>query len=497
MNTDNTFEGEIIVASRIVDYLSSGIYKSPAACLKELINNAFDADATEVNLFIKPDADRIIVDDNGIGMDRADFEKHFKKISESYKREESSISNLGRPKIGKIGIGFIAANEICNVMEIISTKKGSDELLEVSINFDIMRQDPAKRKREDTALAKGDYNGKVSRISVEKHFTQVLLKGVRGHARNILAGAGSTSFSAGSISMYGLSADSIFRLLTSGKVKTWSKLDAYSKNMLEIALNVPVKYYNNWLPKELKGTITQIESEVSELGFSLYIDGSEMKKPIILQPEGKSIIEPFEYSGKNVAAKGYFYAQNKAIQPQELQGVLLRIRNAAVGEYDPTFFGFSPSTGPLFQKWISGEIYADDRLEDAMNIDRRTLRIAHPAYVELQSALHDFIASFIKRIRHEIYGEGSQARKQDKADKIKAKIIKIANQEIKHVAPDASSEIVEVWSDTGDNEKLQRKILKKYSVDELYQIVIDVAEEILDEKQLELFIMKLTERIIK
>lgn len=132
-----------------------------------------------------------------------------------------------------------------------------------------------------------------------------------------------------------------------------------------------------------------------------------------------------------------------------------------------------------------------------MNIDRRTLRIAHPAYVELQSALHDFIASFIKRIRHEIYGEGSQARKQDKADKIKAKIIKIANQEIKHVAPDASSEIVEVWSDTGDNEKLQRKILKKYSVDELYQIVIDVAEEILDEKQLELFIMKLTERIIK
>lgn len=93
--------------------------------------------------------------------------------------------------------------------------------------------------------------------------------------------------------------------------------------------------------------------------------------------------------------------------------------------------------------------------------------------------------------------KAARQENSDKADKIKAKIIKIANQEIKHVAPDASSEIVEVWSDTGDNEKLQRKILKKYSVDELYQIVIDVAEEILDEKQLELFIMKLTERIIK
>ena len=55
------FKGEIKVASRIVDHLSSGIYKSPAACLKELINNAYDADALNVHVSVKPDADRIIV----------------------------------------------------------------------------------------------------------------------------------------------------------------------------------------------------------------------------------------------------------------------------------------------------------------------------------------------------------------------------------------------------------------------------------------------------
>ena len=52
MPENNNFEGEIVVASRIVDYLSSGLYHSPAACLKELINNSFDADATEVNIFV-------------------------------------------------------------------------------------------------------------------------------------------------------------------------------------------------------------------------------------------------------------------------------------------------------------------------------------------------------------------------------------------------------------------------------------------------------------
>jgi hypothetical protein len=53
-------------------------------------------------------------------------------ISESHKRDDADVTMLGRPKIGKIGIGFIAANEICDVMEIISTKAGSTELLEAT-----------------------------------------------------------------------------------------------------------------------------------------------------------------------------------------------------------------------------------------------------------------------------------------------------------------------------------------------------------------------------
>jgi len=94
------------------------------------------------------------------------------------------------------------------------------------------------------------------------------------------------------------------------------------------------------------------------------------------------------------------------IRPQELQGLLIRIRNAAVGDYDKSFFGFSPSIGRLFQSWISSEIMADDRLEDAMNIDRRTLRDAHPAYVELQKAIHNHLEKFIKEVRDKIYGGG-------------------------------------------------------------------------------------------
>ena len=77
MADEDKFQGEIVVASRIVDYLSSGLYESPAACLKELINNSFDADAKRVNVFVKPDADRIIIEDDGFGLNKDEFEKTF------------------------------------------------------------------------------------------------------------------------------------------------------------------------------------------------------------------------------------------------------------------------------------------------------------------------------------------------------------------------------------------------------------------------------------
>jgi HSP90 family molecular chaperone len=133
-SNDASFSGEIKVAARIIDHISSGLYESPAACLKELINNSYDADAKKVDVFVKPDANQILIADDGIGLNKDEFQRHFDRISESHKRETSDVTKYGRLKIGKIGIGFIAANEICDVMEIESTKQGSDELLKVTIN---------------------------------------------------------------------------------------------------------------------------------------------------------------------------------------------------------------------------------------------------------------------------------------------------------------------------------------------------------------------------
>ena len=132
--------------------------------MKELVNNAYDADASIVSLYVKPDANRIIIEDNGTGISKIEFVNHFERISESHKRDTGDSTLSGRPKVGKIGIGFIAANEICDKMEIFSTKKGSVELLHVIIDFAEMRKPIEDRRTSTNEYVKADYEGEILEV---------------------------------------------------------------------------------------------------------------------------------------------------------------------------------------------------------------------------------------------------------------------------------------------------------------------------------------------
>ena len=104
--------GNIKVHTQIINDLSSGIYSSPASCIKELINNSYDADSREVVIRVKPIEDSITIIDDGNGMNALDFDNNFAWISKSSKRNDGQLSErLKRPLVGKIGIGFIAVND--------------------------------------------------------------------------------------------------------------------------------------------------------------------------------------------------------------------------------------------------------------------------------------------------------------------------------------------------------------------------------------------------
>ena len=265
-------------------------------------------------------------------MNKAEFQRHFDRISYSHKRESSDETELGRPKIGKIGIGFIAANEICDVMEIESTKQGSDELLKVAINFSEMRKDPDQRKNDGgPEISKADYIGTVDKAPIDDHYTYITLKNIIGDAKRILEGSGISPHSSGNKTLYGLEPESIKKILEKGP-RSWKEFDSYSENMLSIALNVPVRYFDGWpgLKTEYE-FLDEVSASVAKWNFSVFIDGTELRKPIVFEKGKTSIIREFNFQGEHVSARGYFYAQHGIINPSELRGILIRVRDAGVG----------------------------------------------------------------------------------------------------------------------------------------------------------------------
>lgn len=497
MTDTSAFSGQITVASRIVDQLSSGLYESPAACLKELINNSFDADATHVRVFIKPDADRIIIEDDGTGMSKGEFVKHFSRISESYKREESDTTPSGRKKIGKIGIGFIAANEICDTMEILSTKRGSSELLHVEIHFDRMREDPQKRRRTGGEYDKADYTGEILSESANTHYTHVVLKRLRPAAQRAFAGEHNKSATT-PLTLYGKGVASVVKELRDPDLTSWSEFDEYSQNLLRVALNVPIEYHDEWMPAECRAETSEFAKQVTALHFSLSYDGAEVRKPIVLRPPaGKSAFAmPFSFRGKLLSARGYFYAQHGGVRPRDLQGLLIRIRQAAIGSYDATFMDFPPNEGPLIQSWLSAEIWAGDELEDALNIDRKTLRLADPVYVELQEAVHEKLREVIAAARDRLYKKGSEQRATQRARDAASELAEVASARLSTVDRALSREVTNAWQPrVVQGRGARRMLVRKFSVAELYDVVLEVAREVLDDRLFTKFVRRLTKRL--
>lgn len=96
------------------------LYTESVELLRELINNAYDADATEVKVTIS--GDEIVVEDNGSGMDFEGLKQYF-NIGSPFKKENPKSPKFNRTRIGEFGIGKFSVLSACEHFEVF-TKKG-------------------------------------------------------------------------------------------------------------------------------------------------------------------------------------------------------------------------------------------------------------------------------------------------------------------------------------------------------------------------------------
>ena len=185
---------------RVLARVTDGIYRQPGSAIRELVSNAYDADAEQV--IIRTDRPRfrtLSVEDDGMGMTPAALAHLLHHIGGSAKRSpegaelgiassaDPTRSPSGRRLIGKIGIGLFSVSQLTHRFQII-TKTDGDPFRTIALV--VLRQySEENAPRPD---GEGEYEAGLVTIwrepaaDVDSHGTTIVLTDLRPQTRDTL-----------------------------------------------------------------------------------------------------------------------------------------------------------------------------------------------------------------------------------------------------------------------------------------------------------------------
>ena len=115
---------KIEIDPRILELLGPNLYTNIYYVLAELIANAYDADAHNVYIISEPDAIRVEDDGHGMSYSKGGIAKYLGVAKLSRTNELDSLTDLGRQKMGRKGIGKLAALSVSENVDVLTVSAG-------------------------------------------------------------------------------------------------------------------------------------------------------------------------------------------------------------------------------------------------------------------------------------------------------------------------------------------------------------------------------------
>lgn len=454
----------ITVSNKVVGHISAGIYRSPGGALRELVSNAFDANAEHVSITTNwPSFDVVTCYDDGDGITPEAFEGIMDGgIGESNKRlEETPVLDSGRPVIGRLGIGMLGIAQICHEFRVISHHRETKTAFRAHVMLeDFLREevDEADPKRNERAIEAGKYSTENIEYDPEQAGTYIVAADMRtAFVRKFRENPGDP-----------LPSDFSSFMQRIHRQKSARELGDYWETVWELAVACPVPYAPEgtfeWdaitASNETKDVFDSVKQSLDQYNFEVVVDGLSLRKPNYFpSPLFKSSDEPMtgwlftihhrsKVYGSPLEYSGYVYLQDgQAIRPMELRGLLIRIKNVAIGSYDPSLLDYPSIEGPRFN-WVSGEVYVNEGLEDALNIDRDSFNEMHPHFVRLQQEVHDLLRQVFSQAGRSTQ-ERSRSKLQDQRASKFAALRELLNEELVD-----DYELVEIENSSPDDQPL-------------------------------------------
>ncbi len=456
----------IYLSAKVFGHLSQGLYRTPAGAVKELISNSFDADAQVVKLHTGfPQFETFSCEDDGKGMSQDEFRRLMNRgIGSSYKRTISPLTTQsGRPVIGRLGLGILSLAQICTRFEIVSHHKETKTAFRATIKFPpYTRQEmdkiAKKALEDDDEIHGGEYQLVEERYISAKHglriYTKYLRESFRKRMRNLTRLGNKVVFKrTGPYKTFEQFLDVIY---ANTLTQSLNLLSDYDQLIFGLALAAPLPLHDiRNLATELP-SVEERQSAVKAFGFRVFVDNLELRNPVALpsnrtgtkaaqcslvnrkrqefelkdgsykeavtvtqhrvavrnSDEHFSLYE-LKYSNPNVAGtplefRGYLFQQTGRLYPRDIQGVLIRISNVAIGKYDNSMMTYPYAEGPRYAM-ISSELFVVRGFDDALNIDRDSFNELHPHYMRVQAFMHSMLHDLIFP---ETWGEEKLRNKQ-------------------------------------------------------------------------------------
>ncbi len=282
----------IKVHEKALAHLSRGLYRSPGSALRELVSNAWDANATAVRISTNyPNFFQISVEDNGDGFTREEFDRVMSGgIGFSDKRLENALPLAhGRPTIGRLGIGLLGIAQIALGFTVTSrTADGSAFRARIRL-YDLLKE---RIDRDDPDLvqkADGGANETYKTVEVGTYeFDQEYDPGARKRGTLITAHDVHPQFSLAFQQSVKLPEFAEMPPNWPDAVKSLSKVDSlqlrgdYWRLLWELSAACPIPYIaHDAVPN---ARIRADHERLLSYRFHLFVDNVELFKPVWLKP---------------------------------------------------------------------------------------------------------------------------------------------------------------------------------------------------------------------
>lgn len=132
------------VDAGIINRLGKELVGKHETAVSELVKNAFDADATEVNLVFENAwnaGGTLTIEDNGTGMTKDQLINGFMRLSSSDKIHNPISDKYKRTRAGRKGIGRFATQRLGSKLTIITHTAKSESSIKISINWNDFETD--------------------------------------------------------------------------------------------------------------------------------------------------------------------------------------------------------------------------------------------------------------------------------------------------------------------------------------------------------------------